>query len=180
MGKVKNETAGGKGGKSVPPVKPSMARTIQAWLAPFLSNLVHTGSYKPNQGWYARLWTGIALGTLLLVGLYRLFEYMKSATGNNPGARLGIPALIGAALGWLIYRVLHYPPFVDFLIATEAEMNKVSWTSKSDLYRATTVVLVTVFLMSVYLFGVDYLWMTLLQLMGVLRFSGGGAFGSTA
>ena len=36
------------------------------------------------------------------------------------------------------------PPFVEFLIATEAEMNKVSWTSRDDLYRATSVVLTTV------------------------------------
>jgi preprotein translocase subunit SecE len=179
MGKLKNENAGTKSGKSAAPSKPSMGRTVVAWLAPFLANLLQTTSYKPNQGWYARLWTGIGMGALLLVGVYRLFDYMKSAAGGQ-GAQLGVPALVLAALGWLIYRVLHYPPFVDFLIATEAEMNKVSWTSKADLYRATTVVLVTVLLMSVYLFGVDYLWMTLLQLMGVLKFSGGGAFGSTA
>ena len=75
---------------------------------------------------------------------------------------------------------MQYPPFVEFLIATEAEMNKVSWTSRDDLYRATTVVLVTVLLMSLFLFGVDWLWSNLLQLLGVLKFGGGGAFGSTA
>ena len=40
-------------------------------------------------------------------------------------------------LGWIIFRLVQYPPFVEFLIATEAEMNKVSWTSRDDLYRAT-------------------------------------------
>ena len=55
-------------------------------------------------------------------------------------------------------------------IATEAEMNKVSWTSRDDLYRATSVVLTTVLLMAVYLFGVDWVWSNLLQLIGVLRF----------
>ena len=59
-------------------------------------------------------------------------------------------------LGWLLFRLVQYPPFVEFLIATEAEMNKVSWTSRDDLYRATTVVLLTVTLMSLYLFGVDW------------------------
>ena len=44
------------------------------------------------------------------------------------------------------------------MIATEAEMNKVSWTSKDDLIRATTVVLTTVVLMAVFLFLVDTLW----------------------
>ena len=69
---------------------------------------------------------------------------------------------------------------VEFLIATEAEMNKVSWTSREDLYRATTVVLVTTALMALFLFGVDWLWSILLQLLGVLKFGGGGAFGSNA
>jgi preprotein translocase subunit SecE len=75
---------------------------------------------------------------------------------------------------------VEFPPFVEFLIATEAEMNKVSWTSRDDLYRATTVVLSTVVLMSVYLFGVDWVWSNLLQILGVLKFGGGGAFGSNA
>ena len=83
-------------------------------------------------------------------------------------------------LGWFIFRLMQFPPFVEFLIATEAEMNKVSWTSRDDLYRATTVVLSTVVLMAVFLFGVDLLWSNLLQIVGVLKFGGGGAFGSTA
>jgi preprotein translocase subunit SecE len=66
------------------------------------------------------------------------------------------------------------------LIATEAEMNKVSWTSKDDLIRATTVVLTTVVIMAVFLFLVDTLWTYLLQWLGVLSFSGGGGLGSTA
>ena len=53
-----------------------------------------------------------------------------------------MPAVLAAGLGWLIFRLVQYPPFVDFLIATEAEMNKVSWTSRAELNRATAVVLV--------------------------------------
>ena len=83
-------------------------------------------------------------------------------------------------LGWLTFRLVQFPPFVEFLIATEAEMNKVSWTSRDDLYRATTVVLATVVLMAVFLFGVDWLWSNLLQIIGVLKFGGRGCFGSTA
>ena len=60
-------------------------------------------------------------------------------------------------------------------------MNKVSWTSRDDLKRATTVVLVTVALMAVFLFGVDWLWSNLLQLIGVLKFRDTtGALGSSA
>ncbi len=59
-------------------------------------------------------------------------------------------------------------------------MNKVSWTSRDDLKRATTVVLVTVVLMAVFLFGVDWLWSSLLQLIGVLRFRDTSGLGSNA
>ena len=38
----------------------------------------------------------------------------------------------------------------------------------------------TVVLMAVFLFGVDWLWSFLLQMLGVLQFGGGGGFGSTA
>ena len=91
-----------------------------------------------------------------------------------------VPAAVGLVFGWLIFRLVQYPPFVEFLIATEAEMNKVSWTSRDDLYRATTVVLTTVVLVAVFLFAVDWIWSNLLQILGVLKFGGGGAFGSTA
>ncbi len=97
----------------------------------------------------------------------------------SPATRFGVPALVALVLGWLVYRIVEFPPFVEFLIATEAEMNKVSWTSKDDLYRATTVVLLTVILMSVFLFGADWIRSNLLQIIGVLKFGGGGAFGSS-
>ena len=91
-----------------------------------------------------------------------------------------MPAAFAVVLGWLIFRIVQFPPFAEFLIATEAEMNKVSWTTKDDLIRATTVVLMTVVLMAVFLFVVDRLWTFILQLIGVLQFGGGGGFGSTA
>ncbi len=31
---------------------------------------------------------------------------------------------------WLAWRVVNVPSFADFLIATEAELNKVSWTTR--------------------------------------------------
>ena len=40
-------------------------------------------------------------------------------------------------------------------IATEAEINKVSWTTRKRLIQDTTVVLVTVFLFTLFLFVVD-------------------------
>jgi preprotein translocase subunit SecE len=174
MGKVKDGTPASKAPK---PSKGGPAGGSRRRFAQFLTNLARNDLYKPRQGWYARLYTALGLGLAVGLGVWRFHEALNDYTTTT---RYGLPAAVGLALGWVIWRVVQYPPFVEFLIATEAEMNKVSWTSKDDLYRATSVVLVTVTLMAVYLFGVDWLWSNLLQILGVLKFGGGGAFGSSA
>ncbi len=174
MGKVKD---GATTSKAPKPSKGGTWGGSRRRVAQFLGNLVSTDVYKPMQGWYARVYTAAALGLIVVLGIYRVYGNLEEASQT---AKLGIPVALLAVAGWLLYRMVQYPPFVEFLIATEAEMNKVSWTSRADLYRATTVVLVTVTLMSVFLFGVDWLWSFLLQSLGVLKFGGGGAFGSNA
>jgi preprotein translocase subunit SecE len=172
MGKVKDGTPPAKTAKASSGGSKNAKR-----FAPFLANLVKVDLYKPLQGKQSRLWTTVALGVVIGAGLWRLSDTLD---GFPLRTRYGIPALVGAVLAWLTFRLLQYPPFVEFLIATEAEMNKVSWTTKADLYRATIVVLSTLVIVAVYLFGVDTLWSHLLQAFGVLRFSGDGAFGSQA
>ena len=50
---------------------------------------------------------------------------------------------------WRAWRgMVNFPAFADFLIATEAEMNKVSWTTRKRLVQDTIVVLTTVVLMT--------------------------------
>jgi preprotein translocase subunit SecE len=175
MGKVKD---GAPAAKAVKPSKGGPAGGSKRRFVQFLANLVRADQYKPMQGRQARIYTAVALGVVVGLGLWRLFETLNDTPRTE--VRFGVPAALALVLGWVIYRVVQYPPFVEFLIATEAEMNKVSWTSREDLYRATTVVLVTVTLMAVFLFGVDWVWSNLLQLLGVLKFGGGGAFGSSA
>jgi preprotein translocase subunit SecE len=174
MGKVKD---GAPASKATQSSKGSAASSSRRRFAQFLGNLAKSDLYKPKQGRYARIYTAVGLGVVVALGVWRLHETLNDYATLT---RFGIPAVVGLGLGWLLFRLLQYPPFVEFLIATEAEMNKVSWTSRDDLYRATTVVLVTVTLMAVFLFGVDWLWSTLLQFFNVLKFGGGGAFGSSA
>jgi preprotein translocase subunit SecE len=174
MGKVKDGVPASKAPK---PSKGGTSGKPRGRFAQFLANLGRAGLYKPMQGWYARTYTAIGLGVIVVLGLWRLYEAVRDAA---PATRFGVPVAVGAVLGWIIFRLVQFPPFVEFLIATEAEMNKVSWTSRDDLYRATSVVLTTVLLMAVFLFGVDWVWSNLLQLLGVLKFGGGGGFGSQA
>jgi preprotein translocase subunit SecE len=175
MGKVKDGSPAVKAPKAA---KGNPAGGTKRRFAQFFLNLIRTDLYKPLQGWNARLYTAIGLGLVVVLGIYQVYKALQDSAPL--GTRLGVPAALLAVLGWLIFRIVQYPPFVEFLIATEAEMNKVSWTSRADLKRATSVVLVTVALMSLYLFGVDWVWSNLLQFLGVLKFGGGGAFGSSA
>lgn len=176
MGKVKD---GSPASKAVKSVKGGSSSESKGRFAPFLTNLIQSTLYKPLQGRQARLATAIALGLIIIFGLRELHLTLNASSSSV--VSFTIPSVIGVVLAWLTFRILQYPPFVEFLIATEAEMNKVSWTSREDLKRATTVVLVTVLFMAVFLFGVDWVWMNLLQLIGVLRFSDpAGALGSSA
>jgi preprotein translocase subunit SecE len=174
MGKVRDEVSAQKPSK---PNKAGSGSRPRGLFARFLANLVSSDLYKPLQGRYARLYTALGLLVIVLAGAYQVSQ---ASMEYSPLWRFGMPLLFAAALGWVIFRLIHFPPFADFLIATEAEMNKVSWTTKDDLVRATTVVLATVLFMAVFLFVVDRLWTLILQMIGVLQFGGGGGFGSTA
>ena len=70
--------------------------------------------------------------------------------------------LLAAGL-WLAYRLVNVPAFADFLIAVEAEMNKVSWPSRTELVRGSTVVLLMMFAFAFVLAGCDIFWKLLLS-----------------
>jgi preprotein translocase SecE subunit len=65
---------------------------------------------------------------------------------------------------------VNYPVFADFLIATEAEINKVSWTPRARLIQDTIVVLASVVIITLFLFVVDVFWGWILsrQVVGIL------------
>jgi preprotein translocase SecE subunit len=75
-----------------------------------------------------------------------------------PDLDLTLPLILIAAPLWFAWRVVNYPQFADFLIATEAEINKVSWTTRRALFRDTIVVLTSLILLTIFLFVVDVFW----------------------
>jgi len=88
-----------------------------------------------------------------------------------PALQYTLPLLLLALALWGAWRVVNFPPFADFLIATEAELNKVSWTTRPRLIQDTIVVLVTTFLLALFLFLMDETWRTVLSWkpIGVLQ-----------
>lgn len=143
------------------------------------------GTYKRGQGLRTRRGTLIGLLVLIGAGIW-VYGFRRMSFGGAPwavsvpfnaaltiplvrSAGVTMPILIGLILAWGAYRVVNYPQFADFLIATDAEMNKVSWTSRARLFQDTIVVLVTVILMSVFLLLVDLLWSFTLTKLGVIQ-----------
>lgn len=82
---------------------------------------------------------------------------------------IGIPVLLCVVAGWMIFRAVNYPRFADFLISVEAEMDKVSWPSRRELYRSTMVVLCTMFFLGFMLLTFDALWKPFFELIRFLR-----------
>ena len=80
-----------------------------------------------------------------------------------PHIKFTLPFVLLAASLWFAWRVVNLPVFADFLIATEAELNKVSWTTRKRLYQDTVVVLTTLVMMALLLFAMDQLWLHLLS-----------------
>ncbi|MBT4863530.1 MAG: preprotein translocase subunit SecE [Planctomycetaceae bacterium] len=85
------------------------------------------------------------------------------------GISIGIPVLLCAIGLWLVFRAVNFPRFADFLISVEAEMDKVSWPGRPELYRSTAVVVSTMFLLGFMLLAYDVFWKFFFELVGFLR-----------
>jgi len=121
--------------------------------------------YKKGQGRYARIITfvaGIALG---IGGAVVLSE--KLGAYAPPAIQYGVPSLLVAALGVLMFWMVNRPNSADFLIATEGEMKKVSWSSRKEIIGSTKVVIVTLFIMATILAAVDVGFAVLFRVLGV-------------
>ncbi len=81
----------------------------------------------------------------------------------NLGLRFLIPGVLLIVGVWGTYCAVNVPGFADFLIAVEAEMNKVSWPTRGELFRASMVVLILIFALAFALFGCDMFWKVLLS-----------------
>ena len=151
-----------------------MATVSESGFSGVLRELFSTEMYKRNQGRRMRQLTAAGLGLFVVWGLYAMSVVLASAkptewsSGDWVWVAYCVPIGIGALFAWAIFRIYNWPRFADFLIATEAEMVKVSWSTRTELQRATIVVLVTLFSMSGFLLAVDFAWEWILESIKVL------------
>ncbi len=116
-----------------------------------------TKIYKPGQGKYTRLWTGLIVGLIVALGCYRLYE-MLNAWVENLVVVMVVPVAVFVALGILVYWLLNKPAVADFMIAAEGELKKVSWSSRREIAVSTIVVIVVVVAMAVLLGTTDLIF----------------------
>jgi preprotein translocase subunit SecE len=131
----------------------------------FIGEMFRTALYKRNQGRVVRQVTFAAVAAAVALGLWRMNGTFSQVDATIRYLLTGVLLLAGL---WFSYRLVNVPQFADFLIAVEAEMAKVSWPTRTEVYRSSAVVLVMIFSLAVVLFVFDFLWSQLFQWIGVL------------
>jgi len=134
---------------------------------PLIGELFQTSVYKPNQGRIVRQLTLLVIWVIIGMGCWSLYGTLR---GSLEAGSPMIPVIPGIALVagfWFGYRIIQWPRFADFLIAVEAEMNKVTWPSKDELIRASIVVMFTIFFLAIALFLFDVVWQQFFSFIGV-------------
>ena len=132
--------------------------------------------YKKGQGYYTRLGTALAGALMSALGCYALFQKLggissegRISTTTKAWIQAGIPTVLFGVLCWGIFKLVNHIRFADFLIATEGEMKKVSWSTRKEIITSTKVVVITVIIMSCILAIVDYFFAFLFKQIGILK-----------
>lgn len=129
---------------------------------------------KARQGRIVRQLTALSIWVAAWLGSWQLFETLKSGlfpdlrdSAAGPYVIYGLPVLMAIAGMWIGFRIVCWPRFASFLIDVEAELSKVSWPSKSELYKAAGVVIFTMAFMATVLFCFDMLWQAIFDWLRV-------------
>ena len=107
--------------------------------------------YKPGQGYWTRM--GTAAGIILLIAMLARFLFISLSTRTRldwvfnaarnvdeqgfSKIKLIITAIFCAVSAAVAWYYLNKPRVVAFFIATESEMKKVNWTSRTEIIGST-------------------------------------------
>jgi preprotein translocase subunit SecE len=145
-----------------------MAKEGDSTASAYWRDLFSAEVYKRSQGRLVRQITFVVLALTIALGAWAL----KNTLTDPNRSQWMVLSIAGAVLAigvWVAYRVVNIPRFADFLIAVEAEMNKVSWPTKTELFRASTVVIVVMFGLAGTLYLYDIIWQQLVSALGVFK-----------
>jgi len=116
-----------------------------------------THIYKPGQGKYTRLTSGVVVAGIAALGCWRLYEKLGSSVENLWVVTL-VPVALLAGLAYLIFWLVNKPLVADFMIAAEGELKKVNWSSRQEILVSTIVVIIVVVAMAALLGTTDFIF----------------------
>jgi preprotein translocase subunit SecE len=122
----------------------------------FFRELLKTDIYKRSQGRMVRQLTCLAIWVATVLAAWQIRPTLAVDWQASPAVAWGVASAVLVAGLWFGFRIVNWPSFADFLIAVEAEMNKVSWPSRTELIRASMVVIVLMFGLTIVLFTYDF------------------------
>lgn len=133
--------------------------------------------HKPTQGRTTRIATGAGAALLIALTLHFLLTQVPAwfftdvATRQRVGPWwTGGVVVLGLVLSAIAWRLINKPDNAEFLIATDSEMKKVSWTSRKQLWGSTKVVITFMLMIALILFMVDLVFHYLFWIIDVLKF----------
>ncbi|QDU32570.1 preprotein translocase subunit SecE [Poriferisphaera corsica] len=125
--------------------------------------------YKPGEGYWTRTLTWIGAGTLVLSGILYIWKQMDIIQQNTIYWQGGMALAMVAFWGILLFWIMNKPNVAEFMIATEAEMKKVNWPSRMEVYGSTIVVIGGTFLLAAILFLINISFAWIFTQIGVLQ-----------
>ena len=128
--------------------------------------------YKRTQGTHTRTGTAIGAGVIILAGADFLYGQLQFDTGTGwmSWLQIGIPLVVMVSLGLVLWWLVGVNRRTcDFMIATEGEMKKVSWSGRRELIGSTKVVILFTVALACVLFMVDVAFMAFFNAIGVLH-----------
>lgn len=148
--------------------------------------------YKPEEATRSRGAIAVCGGALLLYGVLSFYEWLggwprmeEDLSGGMLGDEFPLSIRVIVASVLLIvcavatYVAVNNQRAVEFLISTEAEMAKVSWPTRTEVFNNSVVVIICTILIGIYLWVVD---LALLSVKGLSVWENlwGWAFGGGA
>ena len=106
--------------------------------------------YKRGQGKHTRLCTAFGIALVVGLGCLQLFRTLQ-ATDLTMWVQTMVPAGLFVASSFLIFWVINKPSVADFMISSEGEVKKVSWSSKKEIVASTFIVICVVVLLGAFL-----------------------------
>jgi preprotein translocase subunit SecE len=129
--------------------------------------------YKQTQGKYTRVITFVSGMVLATIGAIWLSNKLEVLQGQwKVYLQYGLSAALWVGSAGLLFFVVNKPKMADFMIATEGEMKKVSWSSRKEIIGSTKVVIFATLALAVLLYVVDMIFQTFFVSIDVLRLSG--------